>query len=232
MNAKFPTPQESESASFHTGSINFTDPPLQAVPAGAGPLHTPEMPTGMHRAEDRAASAQVAMGTQEVDILIANSNTIDKRTKELLQQHKPLLYRLFPGKMQRMLADMERHEVKSAMEFRARLYAVATQYQLESVTEVYQAKLTLLKLYGQSRVITFALSQMLELKAEIDYRQRIFIELMKGKYAYLATLTNLPLLAQRYEAEIEREFGEFFTFVNSQAAKFEQKANETLQRFY
>jgi hypothetical protein len=200
------SPHDSGLEQFHTGSIR--------------------------RAEDGSANEQVAKGAHEVDILIANSNTINSHTRELLLQHKPLLHRLFPGKMDRMLAAMERQEVKSAMEFRAHLYSIAVQYQIESVTEVYNAKLTLLKLYGQNQVITFTLGQLLELKTQVDCRQRIFMELIRGKYAYLATVHDMPLLAKRYEKEIEDEFDAFFTFVKGQAAKFEQKANETLRKFY
>lgn len=181
--------------------------------------------------KDKEMKVEVKKTDQDLDILVQNADSIDMRTKGMLLENKPLLRKFFPTKMDKLLNEMQRNEVKESMTFRLNLYKLASQYRLDSVRELYNSRLMVLKGHYRQQVASFMMSKLQELNHDVESRQYTFIEMIKQKYAYLGTLSSYPAMAKRYEVQIEREQDRFFVFLEQLLIKYEGIINEELKKF-
>lgn len=181
--------------------------------------------------KDKEMKVDVKKTDQDIDILVQNADGIDMRTKSMLIENKPLLRKFFPTKMDKLLNEMQKNEVKESMSFRLNLYKLSSQYRLDSVRELYNSRLMVLKSHYREQVASFMMSKLQELNIQVESRQYTFIEMIKNKYSYLATLNDYPAMGKRYEVQIEREQDRFFSFLEQLLIKYEAIINEELKKF-
>src|SRR5438445_9107569 len=62
--------------------------------------------------KDDRNKIRVEKTDENFDLMIRNAQSIDSRTKLLLQENKPLLRRLFPNKTDKLIAEMEKNTIQ------------------------------------------------------------------------------------------------------------------------
>src|SRR5712671_6661572 len=83
--------------------------------------------------KDQKNKVQVEKADENFDLLIRNAQNVDARTTMLAQENKSLIRRLFPTKMDKLIAELERNTVQEALQFRLNLYKLNTQFMLEGM---------------------------------------------------------------------------------------------------
>lgn len=174
---------------------------------------------------------QAKEANQNLDLLLRNASEIDERTHHLLMKNRTLIQKLFPNKMDRMVLEMQRNTIKEAMEFRMNLYKMSTQFRLEALREKYNASLMSIRGYYRAEVSRFMMQKLFELQANVDVKEREFLDMAKAKYDYAMTLQNYPALQVRYLENIQRGADGYLTFVLRQIIGFEQILDEQIERF-
>lgn len=167
---------------------------------------------------------------KNLDLLIRNSAEIDDRTKDLLLVNKTLIQKLFPGKMDKMVSEMQRNTIQTAMDFRLNLYKMSTQFRLEALREKYNAALMTIRGQYREQVSDFMMSKLEELHIKVDVKQRSFIEFAKAKYDYAKKQGGYPTLQEIYLKNIHEESLGYLTFLHRQIKNFESIIDEQIER--
>lgn len=181
--------------------------------------------------KDRQNKVQVEKADEKFDLMIRNAQHIDNRTKILLEENKPLLRKIFPSKMDKLIAEMERNTIQEAFQFRLNLYKLNTQFMLEGMREKYDAALKMIKSEYRAQVAAFMMSNLEELSKDVQNRQYSFIQMIREKSLYLKTMGDIPSTAERYKAQIEREQDRYFNFLEQLVINFENIIREELKKF-
>ena len=181
--------------------------------------------------KDKENKVQVEKANENFDLMIRNAQSIDARTKMLMDENKPLLRKIFPNKMDKLIAEMERNTVQESMQFRLNLYKLNTQFMLEGMREKYDAALKMIKAEYRSQVAAFMMSKLEGLSKDVQNRQYTFIQMVREKNQFLKTMADIPSTAQRYAAQIEREQDRYFNFLEQLVINFENIIREELRKF-
>ena len=181
--------------------------------------------------KDKENKVQVEKANENFDLMIRNAQSIDARTKMLMEENKPLLRKIFPNKMDKLIAEMERNTVQESMQFRLNLYKLNTQFMLEGMREKYDAALKMIKAEYRSQVAAFMMSKLEGLSKDVQNRQYTFIQMVREKNQFLKTMADIPSTAQRYAAQIEREQDRYFNFLEQRVINFENIIREELRKF-
>jgi len=181
--------------------------------------------------KDKQNQVQVEKTDENFDMMIRNAQYIDTRTKMLMEESKPLLRRLFPNKMDKLIAVMERNTIQEAMQFKLNLYKLNTQFMLEGMREKYDAALKMIKAEYRSQVAAFMMSKLEGVSKDVQNRQYTFIQMVREKNQFLKTMSDLPSTAERYAAQIEREQDRYFNFLEQLVMNFENIIREELIKF-
>jgi hypothetical protein len=181
--------------------------------------------------KDKQNQVQVEKTDENFDLMIRNAQHIDNRTKMLMEQSKPLLRKLFPNKMDKLIAEMERNTVQEAMQFKLNLYKLNTQFMLEGMREKYDAALKMIKAEYRSQVAAFMMSKLEGVSKDVQNRQYTFIQMVREKNQFLKTMADIPSTAERYAAQIEREQDRYFNFLEQLVMNFENIIREELIKF-
>lgn len=181
--------------------------------------------------KDKQNKVQVEKADENFDLMIRNAQNIDNRTKLLMEQNKPLLRKIFPNKMDKLIAEMERNTVQEALQFRLNLYKLNTQFMLEGMREKYDAALKMIKAEYRSQVAAFMMSKLEGLSKDVQNRQYTFIQMVREKNQFLKTMADIPSTADRYAVQIEREQDRYFNFLEQLVMNFENIIREELKKF-
>jgi hypothetical protein len=181
--------------------------------------------------KDKQNKVQVERANDSFDLMIRNAQNVDTRTKLLMEENKPLLRKIFPNKMDKLIAEMERNTVQEAMQFRLNLYKLNTQFMLEGMREKYDAVLKMIKSEYRSQVASFMMSKLEGLSKDVQYRQIAFIQLVREKNQFLKTMADMPSTAVRFAEQIEREQDRYFNFLEQLVINFENIIREELKKF-
>lgn len=187
--------------------------------------------THVNAQKDKENKVQVEKANENFDLMIRNAQSIDARTKMLMEENKPLLRRIFPNKMDRLIAEMERNTIQESMQFRHNLYKLNTQFMLEGMREKYDAALKMIKAEYRSQVAAFMMSKLEGLSKDVQNRQYAFIQMIREKNQFLKTMADIPSTAQRYATQIEREQDRYFNFLEQLVINFENIIREELRKF-
>jgi len=181
--------------------------------------------------KDQQNKERVEKTDNNFDLMIRNAQRVDSRTMELLQENKPLLRRIFPNKMDKVIAEMERNTIQESLQFRLNLYKLNTQFMLEGMREKYDAALKMIKAEYRSQVASFMMSKLEGLSKDVQNRQYTFIGMIREKNQFLKTLGDIPTTAERYAIQIEREQDRYFNFLEQLVINFENIIREELRKF-
>jgi len=167
---------------------------------------------------------------KNLDLLLRNAGEIDERTKDLLIKNRTLIQQLFPSKMDRMVMEMQRNTIQSAMDFRLNLYKMSTQFRLESLREKYNSALMTIRGHYREQVSEFMMGKLEELHTKVDVKQRSFIEFAKAKYDYAKLQSGYPSLQALYLNNINEESQGYLNFLHRQITNFESIIDEQIER--
>lgn len=181
--------------------------------------------------KDKENKVQVEKVNENFDLMIRNAQNIDARTKMLMEENKPLLRKIFPNKMDKLIAEMERNTVQESMQFRLNLYKLNTQFMLEGMREKYDSALKMIKSEYRSQVASFMLSKLQGLSNDVKNRQYEFIHMTREKQQFLKTMSDIPSTARRFAAQIEQEEERYFNFLGQLMTNFENVVKEELRKF-
>lgn len=217
---------ESFDANFNNDSAAFEMNENSALEHSAGN----QSPKIRHMEMNEAVKAPANDTDKNLDLLIRNAAEVDDRTKDLLVKNRTLIQRLFPGKMDRMVMEMQRNTVQNAMEFRLNLYKMSTQFRLEALREKYNAALMTIRGHYREQVSEFMMGKLEELHSKVDVKQRNFIEFAKAKYDYAKLQGGYPSLQALYLKNINDESQGYLTFLHRQITNFESIIDEQIER--
>lgn len=181
--------------------------------------------------KDQQNKERVEKTDNNFDLMIRNAQRVDSRTMELLQENKPLLRRIFPNKMDKVIAEMEKNTIQESLQFQLNLYKLNTQFMLEGMREKYDAALKMIKAEYRSQVASFMMSKLEGLSKDVQNRQYTFIGMIREKNQFLKTLGDIPTTAERYAVQIEREQDRYFNFLEQLVINFENIIREELRKF-
>ncbi|MEX0966754.1 MAG: hypothetical protein WD077_05915 [Bacteroidia bacterium] len=181
--------------------------------------------------KDKQNKVLVERADDNFDLMIRNAQSIDGRTRQLLETNRPLLRKIFPNKMDKLVAEMERNTAKEALQFRLNLYKLNTQFMLEGMREKYDAALKMIKAEYRSQVASFMMGKLEGLSKDVQNRQYAFIQMVREKHQFLKTMSDIPGTANRYAAQIEREQDRYFDFLEKLMMNFENIIREELKKF-
>jgi hypothetical protein len=167
---------------------------------------------------------------KNLDLLLRNAGEIDERTKDLLIKNRSLIQQLFPSKMDKMVMEMQRNTIQSAMDFRLNLYKMSTQFRLESLREKYNSALMTIRGHYREQVSDFMMSKLEELHVKVDVKQRSFIEFAKEKYDYAKLQAGYPSLQALYLNNINEESQGYLNFLHRQITNFESIIDEQIEK--
>jgi len=187
--------------------------------------------THVNAMKDKQNRIQVEKADENFDLMIRNAQHIDTRTKMLMEENKPLLRKIFPNKMDKLIAEMERNTVQEALQFRLNLYKLNTQFMLEGMREKYDAALKMIKAEYRSQVAAFMMSKLEGLSKDVQLRQYTFIGMVREKSQFLKTMSDIPSTGERYAVQIEREQDRYFNFLEQLVMNFENIIREELKKF-
>ena len=185
----------------------------------------------MNAMKDKQNKVQVEKVDENFDLMISNAQHIDSRTRLLMEENKPLLRKIFPNKMDKLIAEMERNTVQEALQFRLNLYKLNTQFMLEGMREKYDAALKMIKAEYRSQVAAFMMSKLEGLSKDVQLRQYTFIGMVREKSQFLKTMSDIPSTAERYAVQIEREQDRYFNFLEQLVMNFENIIRDELKKF-
>ena len=97
--------------------------------------------------------------------------------------------------------------------------------------EKYDAALKMIKAEYRSQVAAFMMSKLEELSKDVQMRQYTFIGMIREKSQFMKTMSDIPLTAERYAVQIEREQDRYFNFLEQLVVNFENIINEELRKF-
>jgi|GEM_PF-6510742 hypothetical protein len=175
--------------------------------------------------------APVKKTDQNLDLLLRNTEEIDTHTKELMMKNRSLIQQLFPSKMDKLVAEMQRNTIHTAMEFRLNLYKMSTEFRLEVLREKYNAALMTVRALYRQQVSEFMIARLMELHQVVDTNQRSFIEVAKNKYDFARQQSGYPEIQSIYLNQIGVELNGFMNFLGIQIASFENIMNEQIKKF-
>lgn len=175
--------------------------------------------------------APVQKTDQNLDLLLRNTEEIDSKTKELMMNNRSLIQQLFPSKTDKLIAEMQRNTIHSAMEFRLNLYKMSTEFRLEALREKYNAALMTIRALYRQQVSEFMIARLMELHQTVDINQRSFIEVAKNKYDYARLQKGYPEIQALYLSHIGIEFNGFMHFLGVQITNFESIIDEQIKKF-
>ena len=181
--------------------------------------------------KDKQNKVQVEKADENFDLMIRNAQHIDARTKLLMEQNRPLLRKIFPNKMDKLIAEMERNTIQEGLQFRLNLYKLNTQFMLEGMREKYDAALKMIKAEYRSQVAEFMMSKLEGISKDVQNRQYTFIQMIREKNQFLRTMADIPSTAERYAVQIEREQDRYFNFLEQLMMNFENIIREELRKF-
>jgi len=184
-----------------------------------------------NKMNEKQTKVQVEKADENFDLMIRNAQNIDSRTKFLLEQERPLIRKIFPNKMDKLIAALERNTVQEALQFRLFLYKLNTQFMLEGMREKYNTALKMIKAEYRSQVAVFMMSKLESLSNDVKNRQYTFIQIVREKNQFLKTMADIPSTAERYALQIEREQDRYFNFLEQLVINFENILNEELRKF-
>jgi hypothetical protein len=167
---------------------------------------------------------------KNLDLLIRNAAEVDDRTKDLLIKNRTLIQQLFPSKIDKMIIEMQRNTIQTAMEFRLNLYKMSTQFRLEALREKYNAALMTIRGHYREQVSEFMMGKLEELHTKVDVKQRSFIEFAKAKYDYAKLQSGYPSLQTLYLNNINEESIGYLNFLHRQITNFESIIDEQIER--
>lgn len=231
MNALQNTNGKGENQQFNFKEAEFEN--LTTMDDGLNENHelVQKNATQVNAIKDNENKVQVEKVDENFDLMIRNAQSIDASTKMLMEENKPLLRKLFPNKMDKLIAEMKRNTVHESMQFRLNLYKLNTQFMLEGMREKYDAALKMIKAEFRSQVASFMMSKLEGLSKDVQYRQYAFIQMVREKNQFLKTMVDVPSTAQRYAAQIEREQDRYFNFLEQLVMNFENIIREELKKF-
>jgi hypothetical protein len=206
---------------FNAFELN-AERPVQA------PIQQKQQPVSIKRKDTNNSPAIDT--DKNLDLLIRNAGEIDDRTKDLLVKNRPLIQRLFPSKMDRMVMEMQRNTVQNAMEFRLNLYKMSTQFRLEALREKYNAALMTIRGEYRVRVSEFMMGKLEELHTVVDVKERAFIEFAKRKYDNAQLQSGYPSLQALYLRNIDEQSQGYLVFLQRQITNFENIIDEQIER--
>jgi len=181
--------------------------------------------------KDEQNKVKVEKTDEHFDLMIRNAHNVDAKTKALMEENKPLLRKLFPNKMDKLIAELERNTVQEGMQFRLNLYRLNTQFMLEGMREKYDAALKMIKAEYRSQVAVFMMSKLEGLSKDVQNRQYTFIQMVREKNQFLKTMGDIPATAERYALQLEREQDRYFNFLEQLVMNFENIIREELRKF-
>jgi len=181
--------------------------------------------------KDQKNKAQVEQADENFDLMIRNAQNVDARTNILMQENKGIIRRLFPNKMDKLIAAMERNTVQESMDFRLKLYKLNTQFLFEGMREKYDSALKMIKAEYRARVAAFMMGKLEGISKDVQNRQYVFIQMVREKNQFLKTMADIPSTAERYSVQIEREQDRYFNFLEQLVINFENIIREELKKF-
>lgn len=185
----------------------------------------------LNQIKDRQNQIHVQKTDENFDLMIQNANHVDQRTKALMTRNKPLISKIFPNKMDKLLAEMEHNTIQESLQFRLNLYKLNTQFILEGLREKYDAGLKMIKSEYRSQLAGFMTSKLEAITKDVRDRQFSFIQIIREKNQFLLTMSDIPSTAARYSEQIEREQDRYFNFLEQLVINFENIISEELKKF-
>ncbi|WP_316762371.1 hypothetical protein [Pedobacter aquatilis] len=174
---------------------------------------------------------QIQKTENNLDLLLRNAEEIDSRTKDLLIANQTTVSRLFPNKMDKLVEEMRRNTVHSAMEFRLNLYKMSTTFRIEALREKYNSSLSLIRAHFRHQVSEFMMGKLMDLNRTVDQKQVEFLKIMMGKYDMADKCGAYPKLQLTYQNQIDSELDGYLNFLRRQIASFESIMDEQIQKF-
>lgn len=164
----------------------------------------------------------------EFDDVIQTSKGVDNRLTELLTQNQGLIKSIFPGKMQRLIAEKERLMVGSALDFRLNLLKLGNQFRLEAMRDKYDVYLKCYK--GENRLLLtqFMMKKLREVQSVVRQEEIGAFRELEEMYAQAQTLV-IPSMRESYILQIQDRQNRLMSAIKKLLVRFESIIDENLE---
>jgi hypothetical protein len=183
------------------------------------------IPLSVDEGASGAATSLVLQGIQN------NHVRISERLEEFFTRRRPLFQRLFPTRLDKVLADSELNLARTESQLSERLLKLATDLKLEAAREVGDAWVKSLKVDVRQAFIAFITERYDALCNVIEQRRVEFGTRTRERYQTLEKYRDIPPLAGRYEASINKDIEDYLDWLDSLLARFRDIAQERVADF-
>lgn len=153
---------------------------------------------------------------------------VSQRLAAFYTRRKGWLTKLFPTALDRVFDDSELRLARTDCDLNERLLRLATDMRYESCREVGDAWLKSLKVGVREQFTGFVTERYLVLKRIIEARRIEFGHDIRERYRTLDSYRDLPALAERYGASIERDIEQYYDWLDQLLASFRSVIDEKI----
>jgi hypothetical protein len=183
------------------------------------------LPLSVDDDERGAATSLVLQGIQ------SNHVRISRNLEEFVNRRRSFLHRLFPTRLDRILADSQLNLARNECELNERLLKLATDLKLEAAREVGDAWVKSLKVDVRQRFVAFITERYSALQLTIEQRRVEFGTHTRERYKTLETYRDMPALGRRYEQTIADDIERYLEWLDQLLTRFRDIAQERVADF-
>lgn len=167
---------------------------------------------------------------EEFDSLIKTTQDMgDARLKFYLEQNEGAVRRIFPTKMQKLIAQKERMMVGSAMDFRLSLLKLGNEFRLEAMRDRYDAYLKAYKGENRLQLTKFMIAKVNELYRVVKTEEIQGIREIEEMYRNAQTI-HVPTMKEKYIARVQSREDKYLNVIEKLITHFENIIDEHLSR--
>ncbi|MCP9762309.1 hypothetical protein [Lacihabitans soyangensis] len=166
---------------------------------------------------------------EEFDAVVKASKDMDDRLKIYLEQNEGAVRKIFPSKMQKLVAQKERLMVGSALDFRLGLLKLGNEFRLEAMRDRYDTYLKAYKGENRLQLTKFMIGKVNELYRVVKTEEIAGIRELEEMYKNAATI-NEPSIKSKYIARIGSREDKYLNVIEKLMSHFEAILDENLSR--
>lgn len=192
---------------------------------------SPGVPRTNTEAKNNEVGQSVKHETKGLDSLSQNNDEIDRLYQINIDKQWTLWGKMTNRSMYNHVQQVKKELFQTSASYRLKFYKTMLDTRLEYLNEKCNAGIKMVKGHYRHQVSSYLMSKMEQLSFEVRDRQIVFLNMMKGKYAYSESITAYPSMQQRFMETIFTEEAKYLRFLDGLLDKFQSIVDEELRKY-
>jgi hypothetical protein len=157
--------------------------------------------------------------------------TVSSQVAEFAARKKSLLARIFPIKLDQVLADAQLNAARTDCDLNQRILELACTMKYEACRETADTWVKSLKVENRGEFFKFVSERLLALGQTIEKRRIEFGTHMKQRYVQVDAYADMPEFQQRYKRSIETEVDATLDWLDELLQRFRSIVQERVVQY-